>query len=339
MRDPFDVVIGQAQAVDQLRRHAERPVHAYLFVGPAGVGKHTAALAFAAAVLGDKRVQSGVHPDVITVEREGASINVAQAREIGRLAVRSPVEGNRKVLILTDFHLVDEAAPALLKTIEEASETTVFIILADTVTKELVTVASRCVRIDFCHLSEQTIVDELLAEGADESHARDAAAAAFGSLDRARLLVGDEDVAARRQLWIDAIDRLDGSGHAAASVAGDVAASIDAAAAPLQTRQADEMAATQKQVKEAGQANQVVKVLEARHKREQRRLRSDELRSGFATLAQEFARKLQLPTDAVAQRNVDDGLAALQWANESLAFNPNEALLLQAMFTRMSSAQ
>src|SRR5207302_7793205 len=125
----YEGVVGQERAVAQLRASTKAPVHAYLFVGPPGTGKRAAARAFAADLLcasggGDgcevcRRVLSGVHPDVVELERRGASLLVDDAREITRRAATSSVEGGRQVLILTDFHLVDQAAPALLKTIEE----------------------------------------------------------------------------------------------------------------------------------------------------------------------------------------------------------------------------
>src|SRR4051794_9543842 len=120
MGSVFDDVIGQESAVAHLRAAVPAPVHAYLLVGPPGSGKRTAAVAFAAGLLcplggcGEcdvcKRTLAGAHPDVILVERAGPSITVDQAREVRRLAMRSPNEGARKVLILTDFHLVREAA-------------------------------------------------------------------------------------------------------------------------------------------------------------------------------------------------------------------------------------
>jgi len=334
--DYFAAVVGQRQAIDQLQAAVTRPVHAYLFVGPGGSGKRQTARAFAAALLDDKRALHDGHPDVITVEREGASINVAQAREISRLAARSPIEGNRKVLILNDFHLVDEAAPALLKTIEEASESTIFVILADSLPREVVTVASRCVRIDFSSVPETLILEALVAEGASEDRARDAAAAAFGNMDRARLLAGDDEVVARRKLWVDVPTRLDGPGSAAAAIAEDVDVSIDHASAPLIARQEVELAQLETRIKESGQSSAPLKALETRQKREQRRLRTDELRAGFATLAQEYSRRLQLAPDRTVATEVQEGLAALNWANESLTFNPNETLLLQGLFVRLS---
>jgi DNA polymerase-3 subunit delta' len=188
-------------------------VHAYLFLGPPGSGKRDAARAFAAALLcpngGDgtcevcERVLRGVHPDVVVVERSGPYITVDQAREIVRLAMRSPNEGQRKVLVLTDFHLVKEAAPTLLKVIEEPPASTVFVVLADHIPPELETIASRCVRIDFRAIARDQLVDTLVAEGVERHSAEEAAEAAGGRLDRARLLASDPDLAARRKAWRD----------------------------------------------------------------------------------------------------------------------------------------
>ena len=162
-------LVGQEQAVASLRAAARRPVHAYLFVGPPGAGKAAAASSFAAFLLCPatfavppgppdgtcetcRRVLGGVHPDVVHVERVGASIDIGTARQVIRAAVTSPVEGDRKVLILHDFHLVSHTGPALLKTIEEPPPTTIFVILAEYLPPELVTIASRCVRVDFVPL-------------------------------------------------------------------------------------------------------------------------------------------------------------------------------------------
>jgi DNA polymerase-3 subunit delta' len=332
----FAGVVGQEAAVKQLEGCLERPVHAYLFVGPSGGGKRAAAMAFAAALMQDERALHGVHPDVQVVEREGASINVAQAREISRIAARSPLEGDRKVLILEDFHLVDEAAPALLKTIEEASETTTFIVLAESISPELVTVASRCVVIEFRAIAESVIVDDLVASGVDGERAAAIAAASFGDLDRARLLAQDDTVMTRHQLWIDVPTRLDGTGAAAATAALEVVASIDAASDALTQRQAAEVAVAKERIERKTSASGALKTLETQHKRELRRLRMDELRSGFATVAQEMSRRLQFAPTSVDVVRVEAALRSLHWANEALAFNPNESLLLQGLFVRLS---
>src|SRR5438270_421837 len=274
----FDDVTGQERAVGRLRAAAGTPVHAYLFVGPAGSGKRHAARTFAAALLCPdagcgscsvcERVRAGVHPDVVVVERAGPYITVDQAREIVRLAMRSPNEGRRKVLVLTDFHLVQQAAPTLLKIVEEPPESTVFVILAEHVPPELETIASRCVRIDFRGLSEEHLTELLVAEGVDRSAARAAAAAASGRLDRARLLASDPDLAARHQAWRDIPRRLDGTGAAAAATGAELAdLTAHAAVGPLHARHRAEMEAMEERLSRYGERINR-RQLEEQHRRE-----------------------------------------------------------------------
>jgi DNA polymerase III subunit delta' len=198
-RSVWDGVVGQARAVDQLTRAAVSPVHAYLFVGPAGSTKHEAARAFAALLLTghddpearDARLAlAGEHPDVREVERTGARIAKEQVSEIIRTASLAPIEGSRKVMVLHEFHLLDaDGAARLLKTLEEPPASAVFLVLADQVPPELVTIASRCVRIEFGTIPEATVRDVLIAEGASPESAEQAAAGAEGNLTRARVLV------------------------------------------------------------------------------------------------------------------------------------------------------
>src|SRR5262245_52249549 len=118
-------VVGQDDAVARLEAATESLVHAYLFVGPPGNGKEAAARAFAAALLcangrcgscRDCRLAlAGEHPDVREFEREGPAITSAQADEIVRTAALAPIEGDRKILILHEFHLLQPTvAPKLL---------------------------------------------------------------------------------------------------------------------------------------------------------------------------------------------------------------------------------
>ncbi|HSH22712.1 MAG TPA: hypothetical protein VK975_01470, partial [Acidimicrobiales bacterium] len=249
--DVFSGIVGQPQLVAQLRAAAARPVHAYLLVGPPGAGTTVAARAFAAALLcpdgGCRRcrhcrlVLAGEHPDATTFVPEGAFLRVSDADEITRVAMRSPLEGRRKVLVLADFHRVQKVGPALLKTIEEPPASTVFVLLADTVPPELVTIASRCVRIDVAPVGAIALVEALVDEGVDVDAARVAAAASGGNLERARLLVSDTGVAARREAWWRVPERLDGSGAAVTVVVDELVALVEAAGEPLRRAQAASM--------------------------------------------------------------------------------------------------
>ncbi|MBV9411803.1 MAG: hypothetical protein JO148_09405 [Acidimicrobiia bacterium] len=337
-------LVGQEQAAGRLAAAAVTPVHAYLFAGPPGSGKRDAARAFAAALLcpngGDGtcdvclRVVHGTHPDVVVVERTGPYITVDQAREIVRLAMRSPNEGHRKVLVLTDFHLVKEAAPTLLKVIEEPPESTVFVVLADHVPVELETIASRCVRIDFRAIDRDQLVRTLVTEGVEQAIAEEAADAAGGRLDRARLLASDPDLAARREAWRSVPRRLDGTGAAVAVAAAALAQLIATAGVePLHARHKAELDALAERAERYGdRINR--KQVDEQQRRELRRLRMDELRFGLATLQQAYRDALVDGSGPTA-----DCLAAVDAiveAAEALERNPNEALLLQALLLKLA---
>lgn len=339
-------VVGQDTAAAQLRAAAAAPVHAYLFVGPAGVGKRAAARAFAAALLcpaggGDscevcRRVAEGAHPDVLVYEREGARMSVGDAREITRLALRSPTEGARKVIVIPDLDLAAQIAPALLKTLEEPPPGTVFVGLAEHVPAELVTIASRCVRIDFRPIPSSVIVEALTAEGVDADRAAEVAASAAGSMERARLLASDPGFVERRQLWATAPDRLDGTGAAVAALADELLASIDGLVEPLRERQAVELEELEARAERYGERGSGRKELGERHKREQRRVRQDELRAGLTTLAGAYRDRL---TAAVEPRSAAAALRALDAiadAAEALERNPSEGLLLQGLLVRLT---
>ena len=344
----FAGFIGQERAVAQLRGAASSPVHAYLLVGPPGTGKRAAARSFAAALLcpdggcgacdACTRALGGVHPDVVVRERTGAYITVGDAREIGRIAALSPVEGRRKVLVLVDFHLVEHAAPALLKAIEEPPATTVYVILAEHVPPELVTIASRCARIDFDPVPAARLASALVREGMDPGLAAETAEASGGRPDRARLLASDTGFAARRQAWHDVPQRLDGTGAAAAVLADELLAGLETVVEPLAARQAAELAELAERVRLYGDRPGERKDLEARHKREERRIRTDELRFGLATLAAAYRDPLADPVPG----GPGPALAAVQAvtaANEALARNPNVMLLLQALLVRLGRLQ
>ena len=89
------------------------------------------------------------HPDLVVTERTGPSITAEQARDIVDRASRAPGRGARKVLVLDEFHLVLRNAPDPVEDDRGAAAPgTVFVVLAEEVPPELVTIASRCVRID-----------------------------------------------------------------------------------------------------------------------------------------------------------------------------------------------
>jgi len=231
-----------------------------------------------------------------------------------------------------DFHLVKDAAPALLKAIEEPPATTVYVILAEHLPPELVTIASRCARIDFAPVPAGRLAAALVGEGMAEGLAAEVAEASGGRPDRARLLASDAGFAARRATWSDAPGRLDGTGAVATALADELLAGLETAVEPLAARQAAELAELAERARLYGDRPGERKELAERHKREERRIRTDELRFGLATLAAAYRDRL------AGGRDPGPALAAVEAvtvANEALARNPNVTLLLQALLVRL----
>jgi len=338
--DVFAAVIGQPDAIALLRSAARAPVHAYLFLGPRGSGKRAAARAFAGELLaagstGDdaarhrRLARAEQHADLVIVAPEGRTLRRVEADVIILEGSRSPIEGARKVIVVDRFHTAEpEAAASLLKTIEEPPPTAVFVLLAEELPPEHITIASRCVRVEFVAVSAVAIAEQLIAAGVAPELAAEIAIAANGNADRAGLLAVDERFAARRRAWHDVPSELDGSGGAAGRLVDGLRALIDDAQAPLlerHTREAAELAEWEAQFGTRGSGR---KQLEEKHKREVRLLREDELRMGLATLAGRYRAVL---VDDVHTALAISAVDRLTKANEALGRNPNEALLLESL--------
>lgn len=339
--DVWSGVVGQDHAVAQLQAASKNPVHAYLLVGPMGSGKRAVAAAFAAALLGNDAESRGAdadrarrlaldesHPDLHVFAPEGLAILVKDAEAIIKAASRSPIEGSRKVLVLTEFEKVDQAGPVLLKTIEEPSASTVFVILAEEVPPELVAIASRAVRIDLGAVPLDAMVAALVAAGASPDTAAAAAAASTGDLLRARLLVEDPSLDVRRDAWSTIPLRVDGTGSTAAQLVDEVLAHIDAAQEPVDVRQKTETVELAQQIDDLGLPRGTLKDLETRHKRQVRRHRRIELRFGLAMMAATYRDRLVTVDDPTP---LLDAIGRLGDAAEAIDRNPNELLLLQAL--------
>jgi DNA polymerase-3 subunit delta' len=184
-------LLGHEWAVDMLRQHVAHAAtrHAYLFAGPPGLGRRTLALRFAQALNCTQAVKPGVpcgtcrdckqieamqHPDlaIVQAEFEGGTLKVDQVREARRALTLKPYQSKHRVVIFLRFQEAnDNAANALLKTLEEAPSYAVLILTADSPEGLLPTVVSRCEVLRLRPLPVETVESFLKEHGADADKA------------------------------------------------------------------------------------------------------------------------------------------------------------------------
>tara|TARA_B100000579_G_scaffold379355_1_gene346636 strand:+ start:2239 stop:3273 length:1035 start_codon:yes stop_codon:yes gene_type:complete len=340
--DCFEGIVGQTSAISVLRNAVSAPLPAYLFVGPPGCGARTAATRFAAELLAadsddpertKRLVIAEEHPDLIVFERNGPALSVDQAKEIVRVATTSPYESNKKIIFVEDIHLAFSSAPMILKVLEEPPPTTLFILTAEEIPVGIATIASRCTRVEFEAISPKELVEHLVGSGVEQEHAVMLAAAANNSIDRAMLLASDEAALDRWNAWAELHSVLDGSGSSAAAATDRLLAMIDAATAPLQHRHEQENKDVEERAERFGERGAGRRSLEDRHKRELRRLRTDELLMGMTALGNAISK-------GVADGSIDPSsgsrsLTLVTSAAQDLRRNGNERLLMQRLFVTL----
>lgn len=346
----FAAVVGQPAAVAALRAAARRPVHAYLVVSPAGIGAGPLVRGFAAALLCPdggcgrcatcRRVLAGTHPDLVEVLRTGPALRADEARAVVVAAHRRPLEARRQVIVVPDVHLALPVVAALLKTVEEPPPATIVVLTADTVPPELATLASRCARVSLRPVPDRVVTEWLVASGVAPEVAAEAARAARGNPDRARVLAADPALAERQARWRSIPERLDGTGATAAALAAELVEGIDAAVAVLAGRHREEEAALAAQAQSLGErAGAVCRALEERHKREQRRWRAEEWRIGLGVLAATYGDRIVAAGGGagtrLAVRQAAQALEGVEQAAADLVRNPNERLLVEALLVRL----
>jgi len=185
-------LLGHEWAVDMLRQHVAHDAarHAYLFAGPAGLGRRTLALRFAQALNCTQTIQPGVpcgkcrdckqidsmqHPDltILQADSEGGTLKVDQVREARRSLTLKPYQSKYRVAIFLRFQEAnDNAANALLKVLEEAPSYAVLILTADNPEGLLPTIVSRCEVLRLRPAPLEILASFLKERGADEESAK-----------------------------------------------------------------------------------------------------------------------------------------------------------------------
>jgi DNA polymerase-3 subunit delta' len=189
----WNKVRGHDALLEGFRRAVRRGrlAHAYLFTGPAGVGKRLFAVELAKALLCDNategglqacdrcpscvQVEAGTHPDFFTAVRppEALEFPIDLMRQLCQSFALKSARGRGKVVLIDDADdLNEEAANCFLKTLEEPPPRSVLILIGSTPDRQLQTIVSRCQVIRFAPLSAE-LVDELLqAQDIDDAALR-----------------------------------------------------------------------------------------------------------------------------------------------------------------------
>ena len=211
MNNNWDL-IGHEWAVDMLKKHVINGTtrHAYLFCGPPGLGRRTLALRFAQALnctspsdagipCGQCRDCKGIeamqHADlsIVQAESEGGTLKVDQIREMRKTMILKPYMSRFRVAIFLRFHEAnDNAANALLKTLEEAPSYAVLILTADNPEQLLPTIVSRCEVLRLRSSSIDEVKKDLESKGIANEQARLIAHISGGRTGYAHRLIEDE---------------------------------------------------------------------------------------------------------------------------------------------------
>jgi DNA polymerase III subunit delta' len=169
---PFDTIIGHRSTITSLQTAAarERLTHAYLFHGEDAIGKRATAVCFAQALLCEhppetnldscgicrscQQIAGRTHPDHFMIEpdRELSTpqIKIEQIREIEQQIMYRPLIGDHKVCIIDDAdRLTTGAANALLKTLEEPPDHSLFLLITSRPASLPATIRSRCQSLRF----------------------------------------------------------------------------------------------------------------------------------------------------------------------------------------------
>ncbi len=216
----FDELVGQSHLVSTLQgavrasrngEESQEMTHAWLFTGPPGSGRSSAAIAFAAALICPaggcgtcidcRSAKAGGHADVEVLRSEGLSIKVDEVRELLQRVAWAPSVGGWRVVVMEDAdRLTESAANALLKAIEEPGARTVWLLCAPTLFDVLPTIRSRARHLQLRTPSTSEVAKVLISrDGISPAMAEFAARVSQGHIGRARHLARQEESRSHRK--------------------------------------------------------------------------------------------------------------------------------------------
>jgi len=221
MTSVFDDLVGQEHIIEILKcavaasrtgEESQEMTHAWVFTGPPGSGRSSAAVAFAQALICPNNgcgncsdcnaAKSSGHPDVEIIRTEGLSIKVEEVRELLTRVAWAPSMGGWRVVVMEDAdRLTESAANALLKAIEEPGARTVWLLCAPTLHDVLPTIRSRCRHLQLHTPSLEAVTKVLInRDNIAPAMADFAARVSQGHIGRAKYLATNETVRSNRKL-------------------------------------------------------------------------------------------------------------------------------------------
>jgi DNA polymerase-3 subunit delta' len=205
-------ILEGAVAASRTGEESQEMTHAWVFTGPPGSGRSSAAVAFAQALICPNNgcgtctdcnaAKTSGHPDVEIIRTEGLSIKVEEVRELLTRVAWAPSMGGWRVVVMEDAdRLTESAANALLKAIEDPGTRTVWLLCAPTLHDVLPTIRSRCRHLQLRTPSLEGVKKVLINRDKIAPGMADfAARVSQGHIGRAKYLANNESVRSNRKL-------------------------------------------------------------------------------------------------------------------------------------------
>jgi DNA polymerase-3 subunit delta' len=375
-QDHITTILKGAVEASRTGEESQEMTHAWVFTGPPGSGRSSAAVAFAQALVCANKgcgscneclsAKNGSHPDVEIIRTEGLSIKVEEVRELLTRVAWAPSMGGWRVVVMEDAdRLTESAANALLKAIEEPGNRTVWLLCAPTLHDVLPTIRSRCRHIQLHTPSDEAVAQVLMKrDGISPAMAQYAARVSQGHIGRAKYLALNESVRSTRSIIMHLPLQLNSLAAAFKAAQTLVDLATNEANAAAEARDEKEIASLQEAYGKgatgrgmASGAAKAVKELEKEQKSRSTRMVRDSIDGALLDIAT-FYRDVMMvqsgSSDAIINTDMIDAInayaakhpshstinkmTAIMEARTNLAHNAAPLLTCEALMCRLAKA-